>query len=451
MPLYSYQRRGIAWLRQGYSFLAAVKPGGGKTRLVSTWFKLMPREKLHAIVIAPPLVIYDAWTEELDNVSIEFGHGHKDTFEAACNAFACGKIPVLLTTPEMFSKLENKREVLRACRQLVLDESTKYKDASSKRFEAARRILKRYWKIEQVVAMTGTLLPKHYLQLFSQLWLVGQTSVFNTDSYPEFRDRYFYTKPKRDYDWIFFPGMQEKLEERIAPWILQPEEHEYANMPPIIETEHLIQMPDRVKKLHRQMDRDRTITIKEQDVLAANKGVALFKCLQICSGGVYRYTDPNDPSSGREWIPIHRGKQNFIKDFVEGAGANVLIMYSFRSSFDILKKLFPKIKDLRESGSIDQWKQGKLPIAAGHPGSMGHGLNLQTGGNIIVFFDMTPDAELWWQSIKRLHRGDIHEPVFVHYMIADFKGSKDRYVADMLYKKYENQEELYRRLRQLNA
>ena len=450
MPLYTYQKRGISWLRQGYSFLAAVKPGGGKTRLISTWFKLMARENLHAIVIAPPLVIYDAWTEELDHQSIPFGHAHSTTFEAACDAFAAGALPVLLTTPEMFSKLENRRNVLRACRQLVFDESTKYKDAKSSRFKSARRILKRYWKIEQVVAMTGTLLPKHYLQLFSQLWLVGQTEVFNTDSYPEFRERYFYTKPKREYEWLFFPGMQEKLEERIAPWILQPEEHEYADMPEIIETAHHIEVSDRVAKLHRQMDRDRTITVKEQDVLAANKGVALFKCLQICSGGVYRYTDPNDPSSGREWIPIHRGKQNFISDFVEGAGTNVLIMYTYRSSFDVLKKLFPKIEDLRQSGSITKWKAGKLKVAAGHPASMGHGLNLQTGGNIIIFYDMTPDAEIWWQSIKRLHRGNITEPVFVHYMIADFKGSKDQYVLDMLYRKYDTQEELYNRLRALS-
>ena len=218
MPLYIYQKRAISLLRQGHSMMLCVKPGGGKTRCISKWLKLT--REVHAIIVAPPLVIYDAWTEELEKCGLDFGHGHGETFNAACEAFARGKIPILVTTPDMFSKLENKREVLRASRQLVFDESTKYKNASSKRFEVARRILKRYWKIEQVVAMTGTLLPKHYLQLFGQLWLVGQTEVFNTNSYPEFRDTYFYTKPKREFEWLFFPGFQEKLEKRIAPWIL---------------------------------------------------------------------------------------------------------------------------------------------------------------------------------------------------------------------------------------
>ena len=222
-------------------------------------------------------------------------------------------------------------------------------------------------------------------------------------------------------------------------------------MPPIVETVHKVQIPKQVIALHKAMEKDRTICIKGKDILAANKGVALFKQLQICSGGVYRYTDPNDPTAGREWIYLHNKKISMLQELVEGAGTNVLVVYVYKSSFEVLKKAFKGIRDLRSPGTINAWKQGELSIAAGHPASMGHGLNLQTGGNVIIFYDQTPDAEIWWQSIKRLHRGDIKDPVFVHYLIADFKGSKDWYTLNMVYRKYDTQEELYRRLRALNS
>lgn len=451
MKPYKWQLRFIRMARQGHSLLLACKPGAGKTYAIVRWLEITPREKVAAIVVAPSLVIYDAWTDELENrQELLYGHGHSATFEAACEAFACGEIQVLLTTPEMLRKIETtKREVLRRCRQLVVDESTKYKSAKSSRFASIRRIIKRYWKIEHTIAMTGTLLPKDYLQLFSQLWIVGQTGVFNTDSFNTYRETYFYVKPYKEFEFIMFPGFQEKLEARIAPYVLQPDEHEYADMPPLIEVPHYVNIGRKAEALHKEMGKEGIITIGSKDIIAANAGVTLFKQLQICSGGVYKYTDPGDPSSGREWIPIHSKKQANLLSIVEEANGNVLILYCYLSTRDIIRQLYPDAKELKSAKNLQQWKSGELEVAFGHPASMGHGLNLQSGGNVIIWFDITPDAENWWQAIKRLHRGAITEPVYVHYLLASFKGSKDLYWYQELHNKYGRQEALLKRLKLL--
>lgn len=430
--------------------MLACRPGAGKTRAIVKWLEL--KNEVHAIIVAPTLVIYDAWVDELEGSHLEYGHGHDATYDAACEAFECGEIQVLLTTPEMLVKIEtSKRGVLRKARQIVIDESTKYKNATSSRFKSIRRILKRYYKLDQQVCMTGTILPKHYLQLFSQLWIVGQTEIFNTDSFATYRDTYFYTKPFKKFDFIIFPGMQDKIEARIAPYILQPNDDEYADMPPLIEVPHYVKIGKRAEELHKTMGKDYVVTINKKDVIAANSGVALFKQLQICSGGVYKYTDPGDPSSGREWIKIHSKKQDQLTSIVEEAQSNVLVLYTYLSSRDIIRKLYPNAGELKNAKNVRRWKQGELEIAYGHPASMGHGLNLQSGGNVIIWFDITPDAEIWWQAIKRLHRGSITEPVYVHYLLAAFNGSKDLYWYDELHAKYGRQEALLKRLKKLEC
>ena len=433
--------------------LLACKPGAGKTYAICKWLDNTPVEKVHAVVVAPTLVIYDAWTDELEQFSsLDYGHGHSTTFEAACESFAAGELQVLLTTPEMFIKMEtSQRGALRACRQLVIDESTKYKSAKSSRFKSIRRIINRYWRIEHCMAMTGTLLPKHYLQLFSQLWIVGQTDVFNTDRFTTYRDTYFFTKPFKKFEYIMFPGFQEKLEARIAPYILQPDEGEYAAMPPLIERVHYVNIGKKAERLHQQMAKDLVITLGDEDFIAANSGVSLFKQLQICSGGIYKYTDPGDPTSGREWHPIHRHKQAQLQSIIQEAEANVLILYCILPSRDVITRLYPDAVELKSSKNIKDWKSGNITIAYGHPASMGHGLNLQSGGNVIIWYDITPDAEIWWQAIKRLHRGAITEPVYVHYLLASFSGSKDMYCYDMLHTKYGRQEALLKRLKKLES
>jgi SNF2 family DNA or RNA helicase len=72
-------------------------------------------------------------------------------------------------------------------------------------------------------------------------------------------------------------------------------------------------------------------------------------------------------------------------------------------------------------------------VLAAHPASAGHGLNLQAGGSIIVWFGLTYSLELYLQAIARLHRQGQIKTVIVHRLIA--MGTMDQEVVKVLDRK----------------
>jgi SNF2 family DNA or RNA helicase len=64
-----------------------------------------------------------------------------------------------------------------------------------------------------------------------------------------------------------------------------------------------------------------------------------------------------------------------------------------------------------------QWNKGEIQVMVLHPASAGHGLNLQSGGNIIVWFGQTWSLELYMQLNARLHRQGQEKPVIVNHLI----------------------------------
>ena len=75
---------------------------------------------------------------------------------------------------------------------------------------------------------------------------------------------------------------------------------------------------------------------------------------------------------------------------------------------------------LDKADSIRRWNNGEIPVALIHPASAGHGLNLQTGGNTIVWFGLTWSLELYSQTIARLWRqGQTAETVVVQHIVTD--------------------------------
>ena len=77
-----------------------------------------------------------------------------------------------------------------------------------------------------------------------------------------------------------------------------------------------------------------------------------------------------------------------------------------------------------------EWNEGKIAIAGGHPASMGHGLNLQKGGNHIVWFTIPWSLELYQQFNARLYRQGQARPVVIHHLVA--KGTIDERVMQVL-------------------
>lgn len=442
MRYYKYQVRLIKRLLSGASFMVWILPGKGKTLPVIRWlWELKNRgDQPRTLLISTELIIYNVWPDEINEYprfrGLRYDICHGSTKDKVIDLVHEGDFDIVATTPDTFVTLyKTYPAMFQQFDKLVVDESTKFKDPTRNRYKQIHSMLKKYPNINQRIAMTGTPQPNGELQLFSQFWIVGKEKVFGGNSfYADFQNIYFY-KPEYTFKWRLLPGAEEKIDELIAPWIFQPRQSEYNEMPPIIEYLWHVDLPPKILKLHKDMLKNKAIKVKGKDILAANAAVAANKCLQISSGIVYRYDDPTNPSSGREPIRVHTVKDTAIQELHEAVGAaNVLILYNYVHEYERLVELFPDSMDIaKDKGAIQAWNRGKLSVATAHPASMAHGLNLQKGGNILIFFGPNQDLELVEQVKKRLHRGSIKEPVYVYHLIA--RGTRDEDALELVDKK----------------
>ena len=425
MKYYGFQTRCVKLLLTGICLMLWVKPGAGKTLIILKW--LVSRKKApKCLLICPERVIDNAWLEEVrkfkafKRLKIVIIYGENK--HSACHRIMKGDFHLAITTPDTFVNLwKTDRKIFSKFHQLVIDEATKFKNASGVRFKKIKFMLKANPQIKQRICMTGSPAPNGYLQLFSQFWIVGKTAVFNGDSFTgSYRDVFFRQDPHVKYKFTLMPFMQEIIDTRLKPWVFQPKKSEYRKMPSILEEEWRFDLTKKQYELDKKLQKTKTIRIGKHVILAANAGVLTFKRLQLASGVIYKYEDPLDPGSGRVPVFLHNYKTDILEEIVdEYSGSNILVMYNYNHERSRILKRFPHGRVLRKQADIRLWNKGEVRLMLGHPASMAHGLNLQFGGNIIVWYSLTADHEFWEQSIKRLHRGAISEPVYVIYIIAN--------------------------------
>ena len=430
-----------------------VHPGQGKTLIILKW--LVSRKKSpRCLLICPERVIDNAWMEEVrkfkafKKLKIVIIYGENK--HSACHRIMNDDFHLAITTPDTFVNLwKTDRKIFGKFKQLVIDEATKFKNASGVRFKKIRFMLKANPQIDQRIAMTGSPAPNGYLQLFSMFWIVGKTKVFNGDQFErDYRDVYFRQDPHIKYKFTLMPFMQEIIDKRLKPWVFQPKKSEYRKMPPILEEEWRFDLTPAQYALDRKLKKTKTIKIGKHTIVAANAGVLTFKRLQLASGVLYKYEDPLNPGSGRVPVFLHNYKTDILEEIIdEYPGSNILVMYNYIHERDRILKRFPHGRVLHKQADIRSWNKGDIRLMLGHPASMAHGINLQSGGYIIVWYSLTTDHEFWEQSIKRLHRGAITEPVYVIYIIAN--NTQDERNLDIIASKALKQSRLRQRIKSI--
>ena len=453
MKYYKFQTRCVKLLLTGVCLMMWVKPGAGKTLIILKW--LVSRKKPpKCLLVCPERIIQNAWLAEVrkfkvfKKLKIVIIYGENKT--SACHRIMKDDFHLAITTPDTFVNLwKTDRKIFSRFRQLVVDEATKYKNASGVRFKKMRFMLKANPQIDQRICMTGSPAPNGYLQLFSMFWIVGKTEVFNGDQFErDYRDVYFRMDPHIKYKFTLMPLMQEIIDERLKKWVFQPKKSEYRKMPPLIEEEWRFDLTKKQYLLDTAMKKTKTIQVGKNIIVAANAGVASFKRLQIASGVVYKYEDPLDPGSGRIPCFIHNYKTDILEEIVdEYGGSNILVIYNYHHERDRIRKRFPKSRVLHKQNDFQAWNNNRISLALGHPATMAHGLNLQFGGNIIVFYSLTPDFEFWDQVIQRLYRGAITEPVYVIYIIAN--RTYDERALEIIAVKLREQQSLQQRIKSI--
>lgn len=316
---------------------------------------------------------------------------------------------------------------------VVIDELSSFKSSKAKRFRALKKV-RPYFK--RIVGLTGTPTPNSLIDLWPQIYLLdgGQRLGKTITGY---RERYFSPGRRNGYvvyNWELKQGAEESIQNRISDICISMSAKDYLDMPERIDNRIDITLPKKALDTYKQLEKDLVIELGENDITAANAAVLTNKLLQLANGAIYTET--------KEVIKVHDEKLDRLEEIIDTSnGKPVLVFYNFKHDYERISKMLDKLKikyqTLNTSKDIKSWNNGEIEVALLHPASAGHGLNLQYGGNIIVWFGLTWSLELYQQANARLYRQGQTNTVIIHHLIA--KGTVDEDVMNALANKEINQ------------
>jgi hypothetical protein len=304
---------------------------------------------------------------------------------------------------------------------VVVDESSCFKNASTGRFKA----FKRHTEGKRVVLLSGTPSPNTLHDLYPQIFLLDQGLRLGR-TVGAFRERYF--RPGKGngrvvYEWILRKEGERLIHEAISDICVSMKAADYIEMPDRIDIVEPIELPQEVHEKMSQLKSDWVL----DDVTVASAGVLSNKLKQMSNGFLY----------GEETVSqIHEHKVERLKDIVEKSDGNVLIFYEYEHD---LKRIQAAIADCEELDE-DRWCKGQIKVMALHPKSAWHGLNLQSGGCVIVWFSVPWSLEQYQQACARLHRQGQSKPVRIYHLVA--QNTIDEDVIEALKRKDMTQQKL---------
>lgn len=276
---------------------------------------------------------------------------------------------------------------------LVIDESSSFKSHSSQRFKALKKVAH---LINRAVLLTGTPASNGYMDLWSQFYILdGGYRLGKTISF--FRDRYF-TRDFMGFKYELRNGSVEKIHSQIKDLVLSMSSEDYLSLPDFIPIVMENKLEGELLKQYKKLEHDMMLSIGSDKITAVSMGVLTNKLLQFSSGNMY---DEN-----QNVIHIHDLKIETLKEIMDAnPNDNLLVTYNYKHELEAVSSAFPEAVVLdKKGGAVDEWNKGKIKILLAHPASAGHGLNLQQGGNIIVWYGFNWSLELYQQFNARLHR-----------------------------------------------
>lgn len=303
---------------------------------------------------------------------------------------------------------------------VVIDELSSFKNNQAKRWRALKR---RMPKDTPVWGLTGTIAPKGYIDLWPQIYLLDRGERLGA-TLGAYREKYFSPGARRGhvvFSWSLKHGAKEAIDQRLQGLCISMRKEDWLDLPPITFNRVAVTMNRKERRLYDELKRDKVLTMlegKELDsaVVGATAAALSNKLLQMSGGAVY------DEDGGV--VHIHDRKLDALGELVEAAqGQPVLVFYAYKHEAERIKAKFKDAVALDRSAdtvaTIKAWNGGDIPLLLCHPASAGHGLNLQGGGHIIVWYGLPWSLELYQQANARLHRMGQTDPVIVHHIVCE--------------------------------
>lgn len=385
------------------------------------------------LIVAPKRVALTTWPMELRNwdhllpLTFEIIHGNqKERTKALLN-----RADIHIISRDNLAWLVRMVGKQWPWDMVIIDESSSFKSQSSNRFKALKKV-RRY--ITRMVQLSATPSPQGLVDIWSQFYLLdmGQRLGATEKAY---HNRWFIHD--RDARKIYPKSKsQEEIYDKIKDITMHMSAEDYLDMPELVYNEIKVEMEPATKAKYDAFERDMIMELEDDEIEASNAATLTGKLLQFANGAVY--TD-----EAKNWSLVHDEKIEALKEIVESHdGTPLLVAYNFKTDLVRLKKAFPqaKVMDDDHKTQID-WNNGKIPILLTHPQSSGHGLNLQRGSNILVWFGLTWSLECYQQLIGRLYRqGQTATSVIVHHILTN--GTVDERLIRVMKLKEATQDDL---------
>ena len=424
MP-HDYQKYAIEYIKFHPITALFLDMGLGKTVTTLTAIRDLMYDAFEVkrvLVIAPLRVARDTWPDELR----KWDHLKELTCSVVVGPVAERRRALQQDADIYIVNRENLAWLYENSRldfdMVVLDELSSFKNHQSKRFRAMKALRP---KVKRIVGLTGTPSGNGLMDLWAEFRILDMGERLGR-YISQYRNLYF--KPdKRNgmvvYSYKPLPGAEEAIYHQISDITVSMKATDYLEMPELVSVAKEVRLSETEKKRYDELKKSLVLELPGGEVTSANAASLTMKLSQMANGAIY--------TDGKDVAAIHDRKLDALDDLVESAnGKPVLVAYWFKHDKDRIRERM-KARELRGPQDFADWNAGKIPVALIHPASAGHGLNLQQGGSILIWFGLTWSLELYQQTNARLWRqGQADETVIIQHIVA--KDTIDERILNVL-------------------
>lgn len=423
---HNYQEYAISRIVSDDAVGLFLRPGLGKTSVTLTAINELKYNRwsiYKVLVVAPKTVAEGTWSKEASKwehlqhlrVSVVLG-----TKTQRLNALGTPADVYVINRENVPWLVEHYKQDW-PFDMVVLDESTSFKNPQSKRFKALK-LVRRF--IKKMVLLTGTPSSKGLEDLWSQIYLLDEGKRLGR-TITAYRQMYFDADGHGGYFTTYTPkqGAEEAILQAISDICISMSAEDYLELPDLVEREVPVVLDKKAKKAYNKFERDMILEL-DTDTIAANTAAVLTgRLLQFCSGAIY--------NEEKEVVHLHDCKLDAYMELIESLnGEHCITFYGFQHDRDrilqALSKTNLRVRVYQDTRDEDAWNAGEIDVLLVHPASCAYGLNLQTGGQHIVWFTPNWSFELNDQGICRLHRqGSPYDKIYVHYLVVQNSVDED--------------------------
>ena len=439
---HDYQRYAISYIEEHPIAAVLLDMGLGKTSITLTALNdlLFDSFDVHKILVVAPLrVARNTWSAEIGkwNHLVDLKYSVAVGTEKERIAALSRQADIYIINRENIPWLIEKSGMDFDYDMIVIDELSSFKNWQAKRFKALMRVRP---GVKRIVGLTGTPSSNGLMDLFAEFKLLDMGKRLGR-FISKYRDNYFRPDQMNGpivYSYKLRPGAEEAIYEKISDITISMKATDHLKMPELINSSYYVVLDEKEQLIYNSLKEEMVLQLPGGDVSAQNAASLSGKLLQLANGAIYK-------DSG-EVQPVHNKKLDALEDIIEAMnGKPLLVAYWFKHDLQRIEQRLTEQKipfeRLDSDSSINRWNKGQISVALIHPASAGHGLNLQCGGNTLVWFGMIWSLELYQQTVARLWRqGQQSGTVVVQHILT--AGTIDERIMKVLLQKGNTQARL---------